>query len=177
MIKQLFNRALLTMADRYDYDVTYMQDILHADFMAFLKYMGFQCMSTHRGTLSPECLYAARLRAILREDCGPCAQLMVNMALEEGVDPDVVCALVDNSFGTLSDEPALVARFTELVLDRDPEADTLREDIVSLWGSKGLTAIAFSISASRVYPALKYTLGYGKACYNIEINNVSLKPG
>ncbi len=176
MIRTLFNRMLLSMGNRYDYDVGYMQDILKSDLRGFLKYMGFQSMSSHKGNLPPGVLLAARLRAIIRDDCGPCTQLMVNMALEEGVKPEVICALAEKDFDRLPDDLALVARFTELVLDHNLEADTLRKEILGLWGAEGLIAIAYGISSSRVYPALKYAMGYGKACVRIDVDDKSLAP-
>ena len=66
-------------------------------------------------------------------------------------------------------EVALVARFTEQVLARDPDADESRERIRQLWGEDGLTSLAFTISSTRVYPSMKYVLGHGQACSRIQI--------
>lgn len=176
MIRYVLNKMLLTMKRRYQYDVGYMQDILKADLGAFVKFMGFQTMSSHSGNLPAGALFAARIRAIIWDDCGPCTQLVVNMALEAKVSPDIVRAIVDSDLNKLPEDIALVVRFTELVLAHNPEADTLREKILALWGHQGLIAIAYGISSSRVYPALKYTLGYGKACSRIRVNDLSLVP-
>ncbi|SEB05715.1 hypothetical protein [Marinobacterium iners] len=176
MIKYIFKKMLLSMKTRYDYDVRYMQDILKTSLGAFLKLMGFQTMSSHSGNLPPEPLYAARLRAIIWDDCGPCTQLVVNMALEEKVDPEIVRAIIDRNMDELPEEIALVVRFTEFVLAHNPEADDLREQILELWGQEGLITLAYCISSYRVYPALKYALGYGKACSRIKVNEDSLAP-
>ena len=176
MIRYVLNKMLLAMNSRYDYDVRYQQDILKTDLGAFLKFMGFQAMTSHSGNLPSEPLFAARIRAIIWDDCGPCTQLIVNMALEAKVSPDIVRAIVDRDLNKLSEDTALVVRFTELVLAHNPEADDLREEILALWGTEGLIAIAYSISSCRVYPALKYTLGYGKACSRIRVNDSSLVP-
>lgn len=176
MIRYIFNKMLLTMKKRYDYDVRYEQDILKADRGAFLKFMGFQTMSSHSGNLPAGPLFAARIRAIIWDDCGPCTQLVVNMALEAKVDPDIVHGIIDRDLNKLPDDIALVVRFTELVLAHNPEADDLRTQIVDLWGNEGLITIGFAISSYRVYPALKYTLGYGTACSRIQVNDASLAP-
>ena len=172
----MFNKMLLTMQKRYDYDVGYMQDILKTDLGAFLKYMGFQTMSSHTGDLPAGPLFAAKIRAIIWGDCGPCTQLVVDMALEAKVSPSIVYAIIDRDLNKLPEDIALVVQFTDLVLAHNPEADDLREKILSLFGKKGLITIAYSISSSRVYPALKYTLGYGKTCSRIEVNDLSLAP-
>jgi len=176
MIRYVFKKMLNSMQSRYDYDVTYMQHILKTDLGAFLKFMGFLTMSSHAGTLSAGPLFAAKLRAIIWDDCGPCTQLVVNMALEEKVDPDIVQAIVARDTQRLPDDIALVVQFTELVLAHDPEADDLREEIRTRWGDEGLISIAYGISSSRVYPALKYALGYGKACTRVNVNNTVLAP-
>ena len=176
MIRYALNKMLIAMHKRYDYNVGYMQDILKTDLGAFLKYMGFQTMSAHSGNLPAGPLYAARLRAIIWDDCGPCTQLIVNMALEANVSPDIIHAIIDKDLDNLPEDIALVVKFTDLVLAHNPEADDLREEVLALWGDKGLITIAFCISSSRVYPALKYTLGYGKACSRIKVNDMSLAP-
>jgi hypothetical protein len=46
-------------------------------------------------------------------DCGPCTQLVCNMALEERVDPDVIAAVVTADLNALDTETALTVQFTE----------------------------------------------------------------
>jgi len=176
MIRYLFRKMLFTMKKRYGYDVRYQEEILDTDLGAFLKFMGFQAMASHSGHLPVGPLFAARLSAILWDDCGPCAQLVINMALEAGVRPEGVRAIVNRDLDTLPDDTALVVRFTELVLKHDPEADDLREKILVLWGQKGLISLAYAIGSSRVYPTLKYALGYGRACSRVNVNDCSLVP-
>ncbi|NVK37824.1 MAG: hypothetical protein HWE18_07870 [Gammaproteobacteria bacterium] len=176
MTRFLFNKMLVSMQDRYDYDVGYMQTMLQTDMKAFLKFMGFQIMSAHKGNLPTEVLFATRLRAILWDDCGPCTQLVVNMALESKVDSGLIQAIIQNQLDSLSDDITVVIRFTELVLAHNPEADELREEIIKRWGKTGLIAIGLNISASRVYPTLKYALGYGKACSRIKVEEKLVSP-
>jgi hypothetical protein len=52
-------------------------------------------------------------------------------------------------------------------------ADPLREEIVRRWGEKGLAAIALQLTAARMYPTLKYALGYGKACSKVVVAGVA----
>lgn len=176
MIRYLLNKMLLSMKERYGYDVRYQQDILYTDLKTYLKFMGFQTMATHSGNLPAGPLFAARLRAIIWDDCGPCTQLIVDMALEAKLSPETVSAIIDKDLDSLPADIALVVRFADLVLAHDPEADDLREKILALWGKEGLIAIAYGISSSRVYPAIKYALGYGNACSRIQIKDLSLAP-
>lgn len=176
MIKYLINRKLNSMSRRYDYDIRYMQEILESDFGAFLKYMAFQSMSSHEGGLPLEIVYAVRLSAIMWDDCGSCAQLVADMALEAKISPRTIRAIVNKDVNDLAKSTILVIKFTELVLSHSPEADVIREEIESLWGIRGVIAIGFCISTSRVYPALKYAMGYGKACKPIQLHDSPIKP-
>ena len=55
-------------------------------------------------------------------------------------------------------------------LARDMEAcDPLRDEIVRRFGDKALVAVSLGLVASRMYPTLKYALGYGKACSRIVV--------
>ncbi len=176
MIRYLFNKMLLGFQRQYKYDVTYMQEILDTDLSAYLRFMGFQTMSAHAGDLPVDVLFAARLRAIIWDDCGPCTQLLVNMALEAGANPDIINATINRDMEQMPDDIKLVVAFTDYVLAHDPAADDLRQRIVANWGKQGLIALGFGISTCRVYPALKYTMGYGKACSRIQVNETSLTP-
>lgn len=176
MINYLFNKSLRYMSERYDYDVRYMQDVLQADLGAFLKFSGFQIMSAHKGKLPVDVLFAARLRSILWDDCGPCIQLVVNMALEAKVKPEVVRAIIEYDLANMPEEIALITQFTDLTLAHSFEADELREEVLLRWGKKGLIALGLAISSSRVYPTLKYTLGYGNTCSRINVQDLVITP-
>lgn len=176
MIRTLVNRFIRSFEERYGYDAGYFKDILRSDLWAFGKFMGFQAMSAHEGNIPVGPLYAARIRATLWEDCGPCAQLIVDMALEAGVKESDVKYVVEGRTEHLPSDIALVLRFTELVLAHSPQADVLRTQILERWGTRGLVAIAFGISSSRVYPTLKYSMGHGATCQAIHIQGNSLSP-
>ena len=48
-------------------------------------------------------------------------------------------------------------------------ADPLRDEIVRRWGEKGLLAVSLAITTGRMYPTVKYALGYGKACSRVTV--------
>ncbi|MBQ4837811.1 hypothetical protein [Pseudoalteromonas luteoviolacea] len=176
MIKYLLNKQILAMKSQYQYDVRYMEDIIAADLPAFLKYWGFTTMSSHRAHVPMAPLFAARIRTLISEDCGPCIQLAIDMALEAGIDTTTITHIVSNQKDKVSEEVALAMLFTDLVLAHDPGADLLRERIVQLWGQSGLITLGFSISAYRVFPTLKYALGYGQTCQQLKINDSAILP-
>src|SRR3954469_8904271 len=94
MIRPLLHSTIRTFERRYGYDATYMHEIADRSIPAFVKLLLAQAMNTHAEGVSLEALYAAKIAAVRFEDCGPCAQLVVNMALEAGVAPATVRAIV-----------------------------------------------------------------------------------
>jgi len=65
-------------------------------------------------------------------------------------------------------DASLAYRFARASLARDLEAtDPLRDEIVRRWGDRGLVAIGLALTTARMYPTLKYALGYGKTCSRV----------
>lgn len=73
----------------------------------------------------------------MNEDCGPCTQLNVTMALRDGVDGKQLAAVLAGDEATMSSDVALAVRFARAALAHDLEADGYREEIVRRWGAKG----------------------------------------
>ncbi|NTS77049.1 hypothetical protein HR060_09205 [Catenovulum sp. SM1970] len=176
MLKFILNKLINSMQHRYDYDAQYMQDMLSADTRAFIKYLAFQMMASHKANLSAEQLFAAKIRTIIRDDCGPCTQLMVQMAQEAGVKDSMLAADIALDMNNLPEDIALIVNFTEACLNREPLADDLREQIIKQFGQQGLVALSLAISSTRVYPTLKYVLGHGKTCSRVMISDKTVKP-
>ncbi|BBN81492.1 hypothetical protein PA25_14770 [Pseudoalteromonas sp. A25] len=176
MFRYLLNKTLLSTKNKYDYDIRYMQQILNTDLIAFIKFMGFQSMSSHCKNVPIDVIYAARLRAIIWEDCGPCTQLVTNMALEESVNSKTVEGIINWDVSLLPNNVILVMEFSDLVLTHNPKADELRKTIRQKWGEKGLVSIVLAISSMRVYPTLKYALGFGTACTRVNVKGAQLVP-
>ncbi len=176
MLRFMLNKTLTRFGDRFGYDVSYMQYMLRHDLSGFIKFTLFQTIAAHRKGMPTAPYFAAKIRTALWDDCGPCSQLTVDMALAAGVDAEEVSAIIAGNYDTLPEPTALVLRFTELSLAHDPSADALRDQIHALWGDQGLITLGLVISSCRVYPALKYSLGYGKSCNRIAVGNNSFPP-
>lgn len=116
---------------------------------------------------TPAAVYhAAGLAAAMVEDCGPCAQIHVNMALRDGVDSSVLRALAEGAIDSAPADVALAFRFGDAVA-RGLPADELRDRIRAKWGERGLVELAFTIATARVYPAVKRGMGYAQACERV----------
>ena len=117
----------------------------------------------------PAAYCAAGIVGTMAEDCGPCTQLIVDMAVREGVDPKVLRAVVSREFSAHAVRRSLAVRFAEASLQHAPEADDLREEVVRRWGKRALVSLAFAITASRFFPTVKYAMGHGRACTRVTV--------
>jgi hypothetical protein len=168
MVRSIFHRVIDRFGKRYDYDATYMHELLDTSWPAFLKLLLAQPMGAHREAAPLDAAFAAGFTAVRFEDCGPCAQLGVNMALEAGVDPNVVRAIVARDFAKMSPDAALAVRFTNAVLAHEP-CDDERAEVRRRWGDKGLVTLAFAIAGTRVYPTMKRALGHAHTCERLRV--------
>ena len=169
MFKWLIRRQLDRFEKEYDYDLSYAREILDVSTRAAFKLGRVMSFGNYREDVPRDASFAAGLAGTMAEDCGPCTQLVVTMAEREGVAPATIKAIVAGDERTMTPEAALGFRFAQAVLRHDPAADSLREEIVARWGRRALVSLAFGITTARMYPTLKYALGYGRACTQVKV--------
>jgi hypothetical protein len=170
MLGWLVRRRLAAFERAFDYDVSYWRDIHQASPRACSCFSKIVKISNYREDVPGEAWYAAKLAAALTEDCGSCTQLVVKMAEREGMSPAAIRAVVLGEEGAMPPDTALGFRFAQAVLRRDiAESDRLRREIVTRWGKKALVSLALDIASARVYPSVKYALGYGHTCTKVSL--------
>jgi hypothetical protein len=176
MLTWFIKKRLAAFENKFDYNVDYARQILAADTRAFLQFARLGGLSFYRRDVPSEVYYAVKLTSVVLEDCGPCTQLMVAMALRDGVKPATIASILRDPDAVLADDVRLGVRFARAVAAHDVVADELRADIVRRWGPRALVSLAFAITAARLYPTLKYALGHGKACQRVEIAGETVAP-
>jgi hypothetical protein len=169
MLNWLIKGQIRSFERQYDYDMSYAREILESDPSAFRKFMKIMGMASYRKDAPRDAVCAASLVGTMAEDCGPCTQLVVTMAERDGVNPLVLSAILAGDTGAMGDSAALAYRFARASLAHDAEADILREQVVARWGKRALIALAFALTASRVFPTLKYALGHGRSCTRVRV--------
>ncbi len=169
MLKLYLHSYIAKMERAFGYDGAYMHEILEASLPAFLKVALFQAMSSHRDGVPREAYFAAKLAGALSEDCGPCSQLVVDMALKDGVDAKIIASLVRGDVEQAGADAALGFRYGMAVATNSRDAAILAEEAVRKYGKRGLVSLAFSVASARVYPTLKRGLGHGAACQKIVV--------
>ena len=173
MLKAIFSRVIDGFERQWGYDASYMRHLLRASTASFFRF-SLVTGVVDRKAAPAEALAAAGIVGTLAEDCGPCTQIGVDMAVAGGVRPEVLRAILAGDETAMGETAALAWRFAHASLARDmAAADPLRDEIVRRWGEKALVAISLSLVASRMYPTLKYALGHGKTCSRVIVDGVA----
>ncbi|MDP2215000.1 hypothetical protein [Phenylobacterium sp.] len=174
MLKAILARQLDRFEQAWSYDASYLRRLLAANPVSVLKFSLVSGMAPRRAA-PLGAVAAAEIVATLSEDCGSCVQIVVDRAMAEGLSPDVLRAILDGDLEAMGEEAAIACRFARATLDRDLEAaDRHRDDILRLWGERGLAAIALALTTARLYPTLKYALGYGRTCTQVAVGDEPL---
>jgi hypothetical protein len=169
MLKWFLRHQIASFERTWNYDASYIREMIDADPRAMMVFGKVQGLSQYRKDVPLAAYCAAGLVAVMAEDCGPCTQLGIDMAQREGVDAAILRAIVARDYAAMPEEVALAVRFTEATLRHAPEADDLREEVLRRWGKRGLISLAFSMLSARVYPTLKFALGHGRTCTRLVI--------
>lgn len=169
MLKWYLRRQIAAFERTWNYDASYIREMIDADPRAITVLAKLQGLSRYRKDVPLAAYFAAGIIAVMAEDCGPCTQLAIDMAQREGVDPAILRAIAARDYPAMPEDVVLAVRFTEATLCHAPEADALRDEVLRHWGRRGLMSLAFSILSARVYPTLKYATGHGRTCTRLLI--------
>jgi len=169
MIKWMLQRAIDKFERDWKYDASYMRDMIDASPRAAWLFSRAAALGKFRRDIPLDPWFAAGITAVRHEDCGPCTQLGVAMAERAGVSPTVLRAVLADDPDAMPPDVALAWKFTRATLAHDAAADEYREAIVKRWGRLALVSLAFAITASRIYPTVKYALGHGQACMRVVV--------
>ena len=174
MIKALLARQFDRFERLWGYDAGYMRHMLAVSPASFIKF-GFVTSMVDGKAAPAAALAAVRIVATRAEDCGPCTQISVDMAAVAGVDPQVLRAILADDEAVMGEDAALAWRFAQASLARDLQsADALRDQVLARWGEKALVALSLALTSARMYPTLKYALGYGKACSKVTVAGIAV---
>lgn len=175
MLTWIIKNRIAAFERQHGYDATYLRELLAIDASAFWAFAKVQKMKYRKG-VPRDVYHAAGITAVMAEDCGPCTQLAVGFALAEGSTHTVIGNIVAGDVVALPDDVALAVKFTRAVLAHSSEADELRADIERRWGKRAVASLALAMAGARVYPTVKYALGYGKACTRVTVGDKQIVP-
>jgi hypothetical protein len=162
-------RTLRAFARRYGYDVSYLQMMLDQSPAAFFKFAPVMKAAAHREAVPIDASFAAKIVGALTEDCGPCTQLVVDMALEAGMAKDQIEAVLRCDVRVMNDATTLGFRFADAVVRRSDD-DEFRDAVRAQWGQKGVIDLTLALQMGRIFPMVKAGLGYAKECRRVTVD-------
>lgn len=149
-------------------DSTFMHEIADSSLKAFIKFGLYVPMSQHRRVNSADAWHCARVAAAMNQDCGPCTQTTVNMAIRDGVSPELLRGALNAGEG-LTGDVMLAYQYGKAVAENAPELLDLLEAAEARFGKEGIVELAFCVAGAAVYPTVKRALGHGIACSQVVI--------
>jgi hypothetical protein len=170
MLKALAHRFIASRLERpFGYDASYLHTLADTSLATLAKFLVVAGLVQRRDAPA-EALAAAGIVGTLAEDCGPCTQISVDLALKGGARPDVLRAVLAGDEQAMGENALLGYRFARAALARDlDEAERWRDAVMAQWGEKGLVALSLALTTARMYPTLKYAMGYGKTCSKVTV--------
>jgi hypothetical protein len=162
-------RMLRATSKRYAYDTSYLEMMLNESPAAFFKFASVMKAASHREAVPIEASFAAKLVGALAEDCGPCTQLCVDMALEAGTPRDQVEAILRRDPHAMHDTTRLAFRFADAVVRRSSDDEEYRDAVGAQWGQKGVIDLTLALQMGRMFPMVKAGLGYARECRRITV--------
>jgi alkylhydroperoxidase family enzyme len=151
----------------YQYDSTYMRELLAYSPEGFAKFVAFLPLSDHREVLSLNSFWVAKLAAMQVCDCGHCVQLNIRMALEAGVDKDIVKASIYGG-SKLPEDLKDVYDFATSVASAVVVDPVLEQRINEQFDKAQLMELGVCIATVSIFPTIKRALGYTKSCSLVE---------
>ena len=150
----------------------YLRDVAAGSKAAFAKFMLMMPMANHRRSAPKAAWHAARLVATRYEDCGPCVQIVIDMAIADGVSPKLIQDVWHGRHEALPREVVLAMQLASAVVDSEESEDAAARsaEAASLLGQSALVDLAFAISTARVFPTLKRSLGHARSCSLVDLH-------
>ena len=169
MRKFIARRMLRGFGKRYGYDTSYMELVLRESPSAFFKFAPVMKASAHREVIPMETSFAAKITGAMAEDCGPCTQLTIDMALEAGMAKDQIEAVLSRDIETMTASVKLGFQFADAVMKRSADDEACREAVRARWGEKGVIDLTMALQMGRLFPMIKQALGYAKECRRVSV--------
>ena len=163
-------RILRATRKRYGYDTSYLEMMLEQSPKAFFKFAHLMKAAGHREVVAVDASFAAKLVGAMAEDCGPCTQLCVDMALEAGMAKGQIEAVLRRDAGAMNADTGLGFRFADAVVRRSADDEQYRDAVRARWGDKGVIDLTLALQMGRMFPMVKAGLGYARECRRVSVD-------
>ena len=172
----LARRQMAAFEDKFHYDMSYGRELLGWSGKAFWRFSRLAGLANYREGVPLSTWYAAKVVGARSEDCGPCVQLVVDMARSEGVADAVLRAVLEDKVAMMDADAALGYHYARAVVEHGGEVLALRDEVLRRFGPRGMASLVLALTASRMYPLFKYAMGHGHACVRVRVGSETVLP-
>ena len=145
--------------------LTYLRDLAEHNTEGLAKFLNFMPLAYHRAEASNEELAVVKLATMVNEDCGPCLQINIRLAIMAGVNPELVRAVVEGRVDDIGDEGLrTLYHYANAVFRNTADLAEHVDKVEAMVGSTRLGDLAIAIASARVFPTLKKGMGHGVSC-------------
>ena len=175
MIRYFLKMGMRKLAKRYSYDTSYMSHVVETSAEAGVRLSLLPLFTQFQGPKAARNVWAGAMLGSTQEgDCGPCVQLIVDMALEAAVPKDQL-ALCLQGDAVAAGDVGLGFRFAQAAIANVHELEDLRAEIDRRFGPAAVTAASFAAASRRIYPVLKRGLGFGQTCSSVKASHETIQ--
>lgn len=172
----LARRQMAAFEKAFDYDMAYARELLGWSRKGFWRFARLAGMAGYREGVPLSTWYAVKLVGARAEDCGPCTQLVVNMAAREGIGGAALSAILRDDLAAMDADTALGYRYARAAIGHSGEIFALRDEVLRRFGPKAMASLALALTGARMYPMLKYAMGHGHACVRVRVGDETVTP-
>lgn len=174
-LKAIIKNRLDAFARQFSYDMGYAHHILDTGMKPFRAFSGLFTLAAYRDRQLPLApWFAAKWVAVQSEGCGPCQQLTLNMAQQEGMPASLIKAIKLGDEQGMGPDAALAYRWARAVISPETapedthEGEQLRQQIKDKWGERGLISLTLAMAGARSFPMIKRALGHNTVCQMLD---------
>ncbi|AWF79372.1 hypothetical protein BTJ40_00175 [Microbulbifer sp. A4B17] len=168
MSKQQHLQEMEDFSQKYRYDMDYLREFLESSPEGFEKFSNFQPLSMHREFLPIDVFWVSKIAAMQVADCGMCLQLNVRMALEAGIEPQLIKACIQGG-SSLPEHLQDIFDFSTAVASYKTIDPVLNERIDVQLDKRQRIELGVSVATASVFPTIKRAMGYTQRCSLVEI--------
>ncbi len=143
--------------------MAYLRKIAAHSRTAFLKFMLFMPLASHRKALPPAPYHLARIVAAQHRDCGECVQMEINEARQRGVSAKAIRAVLHGKAAPVPEGVSTAVAFAHAVMQQQP-AGGMRHELRDHYGEEGVSELSVAIATAAFFPTIKRAMGFGETC-------------
>lgn len=155
--------TLEQFGEHFDYDIGYIIQLLDDSPEAYQTFAAAQAMPNFHKVLPLDVFFVAKTAVMKTEDCGPCMNLSLKMGAEQGIDRELLKAVVMDPQSLPPHLRDIHDHAVAVIRNENDDADRM-ERIRNHYGIEAFAELAVVIVGCRIYPTLKRAMGMANFC-------------